>query len=156
MKSYYLAYGSNLNKEQMAHRCPGAVALGVAEIPDFEPVFRRGYLTIEPKEGSSVIVGIWEISKANEKALDHYEGFPKFYYKEWFQTEIPGIGKRMSMAYIMTGGHPIQEPSSYYLNTVWRGYQDFGLDFQDFQPILKARMYAIDHAPWKTEVRKDG
>ena len=30
----YLAYGSNLNKEQMAYRCPDAVPVGISRIPN--------------------------------------------------------------------------------------------------------------------------
>ena len=89
---YYLAYGSNLNMEQMARRCPGAEPIGAALLPNSELVFRRGFLTIEPKQGSSVPVGIWRISDENEKALDRYEGFPKFYRKEYFDLPflMPG------------------------------------------------------------------
>lgn len=118
---YYLAYGSNLNKEQMAHRCPGAVPVGAAVISDYELVFRRGYLTIEPKEGSEVPVGIWKITAEDEKALDRYEGFPRFYIKKDFD---------IGMAYIMAYGYPIQKPSDHYLLTVAKGYADFGFDQQ--------------------------
>jgi hypothetical protein len=125
---YYLAYGSNLNKEQMAHRCPGAVPVGAAMIEGYQLVFRRGVLTIEPKEGSSVPVGIWKISAADEKSLDRYEGYPKFYIKKKFD---------IGMAYIMVDGHPIQKPSDAYLLTVTKGYADFGFD----QQILKEAYY---------------
>lgn len=123
---YYLAYGSNLNMEQMSRRCPGALPVGAAVIKDYELVFRRGYLTIEPKKGSSVPVGIWKISAENEKALDRYEGFPKFYIKKEFD---------IGMAYIMVDGHPIQAPSDGYFTTVYHGYKEFGLDPD---PLIRA------------------
>ena len=50
----YFAYGSNLNFEQMAYRCPEATAVGIAKLDGYELAFRRGYLTILPKEGTSV------------------------------------------------------------------------------------------------------
>lgn len=50
----YFAYGSNLNFEQMAYRCPEATAVGTAKLDGYELAFRRGYLTILPKEGASV------------------------------------------------------------------------------------------------------
>ena len=34
-KRYYIAYGSNLNIDQMSYRCPGAKVVGTSEIPDF-------------------------------------------------------------------------------------------------------------------------
>lgn len=132
MSKYYLAYGSNLNKEQMAHRCPGAEPIGAALIHDYELVFRRGYLTIEPKEGSSVPVGIWRISDDNEKALDRYEGFPKFYRKEYFSIPFwMPEGKNENercLAYVMNDGFPPEVPSDSYFYTVLIGYRDFGLD----------------------------
>ena len=50
----YFAYGSNLNFDQMAYRCPEATVVGTAKLDDYELAFRRGYLTILPKEGASV------------------------------------------------------------------------------------------------------
>ena len=47
---YYLAYGSNLSVRQMLHRCPDAVYVGTAEIPDYQLLFKGSktgnYLTI--------------------------------------------------------------------------------------------------------------
>ena len=40
----YLAYGSNLNKQQMRLRCPDAVPVTTAAVQDYQLVFRRGVL----------------------------------------------------------------------------------------------------------------
>ena len=128
MSKYYLAYGSNLNKEQMAYRCPGAEPVGTAMIHNCRLEFRRGFLTIEPAEGSSVPVGVWRISKANEASLDRYEGYPTFYYKKQVRVMIDGGGPVTGTVYIMQDGHPIQKPSESYLLTCAVGYADFGLD----------------------------
>ena len=73
-KRYYIAYGSNLNVQQMRMRCPNASILGTAVLKDWELLFKGSgtgfYLTIERCENSSVPVAIWEI---DEKALDRYE-----------------------------------------------------------------------------------
>ena len=124
---YYLAYGSNLNCEQMHRRCPDAFPAGTAEIKDYKLVFRRGFLTIEPSKGDKVPVGIWAISDRDEKNLDRYEGFPTFYYKKDFPVSFAGGPVHNCMAYIMTDGHPLQVPSDPYFYTVLRGYRDFGL-----------------------------
>ena len=39
-KQLYIAYGSNINLEQMAYRCPHSKVLGISEINDFELEFR--------------------------------------------------------------------------------------------------------------------
>ena len=54
---YYLAYGSNLNKEQMQMRCPGAVPIGTMLLKGFELQF-KGPLTIKKKNGGRVPIGI--------------------------------------------------------------------------------------------------
>ena len=67
-KRYYLAYGSNLNVRQMMIRCPSARMIGTATIEDYRLMFKGSktgsYLTIEPEEGCSVPVGVWEVSEA--------------------------------------------------------------------------------------------
>ncbi len=78
----YFAYGSNLNFEQMAYRCPEATAVGTAKLEGYELAFRRGYLTILPKEDASVEGLIWSVTDHDESQLDCYEGYPTFYDKE--------------------------------------------------------------------------
>ncbi len=88
----YIAYGSNLNLTQMAKRCPTAKVLGASEIKDYALVFRGGrhgaVATIEPCEGASVPVLLWEITSKDEAALDVYEGFPRFYGKETMELTL--------------------------------------------------------------------
>lgn len=130
---YYLAYGSNLNKEQMARRCPDAKPVCAYIMMDWQPVFRRGYLTIEPLAGAKVPCGVWEISDEDERNLDRYEGFPRFYRKERFHVMVPDpeelTGKLVTaLAYVMNDGFPLEVPSDFYFYTVLAGYRDFGLD----------------------------
>ena len=73
MKRYYLAYGSNLNINQMRFRCPTARLIGTSVIKDYGLLFRGSktgsYLTIELKQGASVPVAVWTIEKEDEDAL---------------------------------------------------------------------------------------
>lgn len=48
-KRLYLVYGSNINLEQMAKRCPNSKVIGTAMVPDYELEF-RGVATIVPKK----------------------------------------------------------------------------------------------------------
>ena len=75
-RKYYIAYGSNLNVNQMLYRCPDAVKIGASVIEGYKLVFRRGVLTIEPADGMRVPVGVWAVSAPDEESLDIYEGFP--------------------------------------------------------------------------------
>lgn len=136
-KRYYLAYGSNLNVRQMMIRCPSARMIGTATIEDYRLMFKGSktgsYLTIEPEEGCSVPVGVWEVSEADELALDRYEGFPTFYYKKELELPITGIrtGKvrrRKAFVYIMHEDRLLGVPSNMYMRICMEGYIDFGFD----------------------------
>ena len=124
-KRYYIAYGSNLNIRQMRMRCPSARINGTSEIPDYELLFKGtgSYLTIEPKDGSTVPVAAWEVTAEDEAALDRYEGYPSFYYKTEMTLPIKGIrsGKvrnRKCFVYIMHEDRP----------TCLEGYDSFEFD----------------------------
>nr|DAZ21830.1 MAG TPA: hypothetical protein [Caudoviricetes sp.] len=136
-KRYYIAYGSNLNVEQMAFRCPGAEAVGTAVLENHTLFFRGSqtgsYLTIEPKIGGKVPVAIWAVTAADEAALDRYEGYPNFYYKADFTLDVTPLGGGEShslecFAYIMNEGRPIGLPTDFYLQTCLEGYERFGFD----------------------------
>ena len=137
MKRYYLAYGSNLNIAQMQFRCPDATVVGTAVIPDYELLFKGSltgaYLTIEPKQGSQVPVGVWEVSLTDEFRLDRYEGFPSFYYKKEIRISVADnrTGKtrqRDAFVYIMHEDRKLGVPTDMYVRTCIEGYRDFGFD----------------------------
>ena len=136
-KRYYIAYGSNLNIRQMKRRCPGATILGTANLKGWELLFKGSgtgsYLTIEECEGGTVPVVIWDVTPADEAALDRYEGFPSFYYKKEIRLQYKGIrtGKRRTVtafAYIMHEDRPVGVPSQYYMTTCMEGYETFRFD----------------------------
>jgi gamma-glutamylcyclotransferase (GGCT)/AIG2-like uncharacterized protein YtfP len=130
-KKLYLAYGSNLNLEQMAHRCPTAKVVGKAEINNMQLLFRGPYesavATIEPRKGSAVPVLIWEITPEDEEALDRYEGFPLLYRKETVNVKQGGKAIK-AMVYIMNEGRPLGKPGCYYYSIIYEGYISAGFD----------------------------
>ncbi len=136
MKKVYLAYGSNLNLEQMGYRCPDAAVIGTTVLPDYRLVFRggrhSGVATIEAHEGASVPVLLWQITERCEKALDRYEGFPHLYRKKNLMVDLDG-DEMVAMAYIMNEGPPPAMPDAYYYATILHGYRDCGFD----EDILK-------------------
>ena len=136
MMRYYLAYGSNLNKQQMAWRCPDAVPVGTAWIDDYELLFKGSmsgaYLTIEQKKGSKVPVAVWAVNETDENALDAYEGFPSFYYKKNMTLDVKfynGLTERTEcFVYIMHENRQVAIPSRMYMTTCIQGYHDFDFD----------------------------
>ena len=135
MSKLYMAYGSNLNKDQMRYRCPTARAVGSAMIYGHERVFRGVADIMKSKDPNMYIpVGIWEIEPADEYALDAYEGYRPDEPSEGLYDKIKVAG---IMTYQMTR-RDIAKPSKQYFNTILQGYHDFGLDTN----------YLLDAAGW--------
>lgn len=141
MTMLYLAYGSNLNKRQMARRCPGAVPIGTVVVPDMRLVF-RGVADIEEAEGHNLHCGVWRITKACERALDIYEGVGSGLYVREFKvlclTQPDGSEAiEDALIYRMQASY-YAAPGIEYLASIREGYHDFGL------PTL-ALATALDH-----------
>lgn len=129
-KRLYIAYGSNLNKEQMTYRCPTAEPMGVATLKDHKLVFQGrpygAHANVIPAKGEEVPVAIWEITAKDEANLDIYEGVRGGYYtKEYMEIEVNGE-MREALIYIMTP-NPYGIPTDEYLQTIAEGYIDFDL-----------------------------
>ena len=128
-KTLYFAYGSNINLDQMAYRCPAAQVVGPVELDGYELLFRRGgFATIAPKEGETVVGLLWSITPECERSLDRYEGYPRFYDKQMV-TVWDSEGRSLPvMAYVM--GERFREPmlpTPAYYNGIQEGYRQNGL-----------------------------
>ncbi len=137
-KQLYIAYGSNINLEQMAYRCPNSKVVGTSEIKGYELEF-RGVATIVPKENASVPVLIWELDERDLPVLNRYEGWPRLYRQEKMQFEMDGKTYK-GMAYLMNRG-TISPPSPQYYNTILQGYQENGLDESYLETTLENSIY---------------
>ncbi|MGC7323152.1 gamma-glutamylcyclotransferase family protein, partial [Mycobacteroides abscessus subsp. massiliense] len=83
--------------------------------------------TVEKKSGGSVPILVWEITPADEAALDRYEGWPHLYRKETIRVQLNG--KPVSaMIYIMNEGRTFGSPSPYYFSVIVHGYHSSGFD----------------------------
>ena len=77
----YFAYGSNMNLNQMAFRCPDAEVVESVRLEGYRLAFRtngggKGATPIWQKEERYVDGVLWLISELTEKNLDHNEVFP--------------------------------------------------------------------------------
>jgi len=135
-KRLNVAYGSNLNQSQMAMRCSTVKLYGNGMLKGYRLLFKgqmeNAYCTIEKKRGGKVPVVVWEIEQEDEKALDFYEGYPRFYEKQDVKVTLEDGTTIMAMVYIMTDKildriH-LNLPSRSYLDTVREGYKAAGFD----------------------------
>ena len=131
-KRLYVAYGSNLNTYQMKFRCPTARLVGTGIIKDHELQFKgrkdSAFATIAPSEGGTVPVAVWELQPRDEKALDRYEGFPNYYFKQDIPVEMKNGETVNGMVYIMNLRQDFGIPSTGYVQTVSEGYHNCRLD----------------------------
>ena len=136
-KRYYIAYGSNLNIPQMRMRCPSAKVIGTSVLENYQLLFKGSktgsYLTIEERKGSEVPVVIWSVTDEDDKALDMYEGYPRFYYKKDIEVTVKGIktgriSKKKAFVYVMHEERKLGVPRQNYMETCLYGYKSFGFD----------------------------
>ena len=132
-KGLYFAYGSNMDKIQMAERCRTAKVVGTVQLEGYNLAFRDngggyGVATILP--GPGCVEGVlWSLGKADERNLDHYEGYPRLYGKEAVKVTTQDGEIHEVMAYTM---NPPQcqipaFPSKAYLEGILRGCRQNGI-----------------------------
>lgn len=123
----YIAYGSNMVEEQMAYRCPNARLIGMGQLPNHRLEFYL-HATVERSRahGASVPVVVWEIDEEDEKNLDHYEGFPKYYTKHKRKVVMDDGSQIEGMVYIMNMIRPLIPHASYY-NGIRDAYLKLGI-----------------------------
>jgi gamma-glutamylcyclotransferase (GGCT)/AIG2-like uncharacterized protein YtfP len=139
----YIAYGSNLNLEQMAHRCPTAIVVGTAIMQNWRLIF-SGVATIERHKNSKVPVLVWNIQPKDEEALDNYEGYPRLYRKETLRITLNGKKVR-AFVYIMNDNREYPPNSSYY-NIILEGYKSAGFDVNILcEAVKNAKIRSQNH-----------
>lgn len=123
----YIAYGSNMNIDQMARRCPNAKLVGTGRLLGTYLSFYV-HATVEraKAEDAYVPVAVWEIIQADEARLDRYEGFPNYYIKEEWPVQLDDGTATTGMIYLMNlrrGNVPTEE----YYHGIWDAYEELGL-----------------------------
>lgn len=123
---YYIAYGSNLNLEQMAFRCPNSKIVGTGKLRDWQLVFNYHADIIEAEEeGSIVPILVWDVPTEDWASLDRYEGFPRYYVKKTLITCLDNGTWVQGVAYVMARNRKgFDLPSWDYFNTILTGYRE--------------------------------
>ena len=155
----YAAYGSNMNIEQMAMRCPKAKVIGTGILKDYKLTFRGlgscGVANIEPYKGGKVPIVLWNITPLCEEALDRYEGYPSLYTKQDVVVILKDKTVVKAMAYVMTKRYESlpSEPSKRYLDTIISGYKANRIPIK---PLTEAVMTTLEEVLEKENERCKG
>ena len=131
---FYFAYASNMNRKQMAERCPEAKSKVVATLPNFKLIFtgysrlRKGAVaTIRGSQGDKVIGAVYEISEAGLRKLDKHENYPVD-YKHVDVRVFSGSGEIYdAVTFIKAKLEEEGQPSPEYRTIIQQGYRDWGI-----------------------------
>ena len=100
----YFAYGSNMNAEAMARRCPRSKAVGLARLARHRlAVMREGWLTVVRDSRASAHGILWDLALSDVRALDRYEG-PL--YAKIVQPVIAQSGPKRALVYVGANAGP--------------------------------------------------
>lgn len=126
--SLYFAYGSNMRRDQMARRCPGAQLAGHALVRRYRFAINiRGYATILPHPTARVHGVLWHLMPRHEQALDRYESVDRNHYrKAWIAVELPDATRVQALVYIATDPTP-GPPRPRYLTGILKAARAHGL-----------------------------
>ena len=145
-ETLYFAYGSNIDLEQMARRCPAAQGVGPVTLENYELAFRgSGFATIVPKKGSVVHGLLWSTTPLCEQALGRYEGYPRHYTKEPVTVRRANGREASVMVYVMAEEwrrHPAL-PSETYYGIIRRGFEENGLPVSSLEDARDRTIRAL-------------
>lgn len=136
---HYFSYGSNLDPQQMALRCPGATVVGLGELRDHRLTFPLtshdwggGVASVGVAHGESVWGVVYELTDEHLAALDRYEQFVgpgdqhNLYDRETTSVQLAraddgSFPRRLrAWIYLARSANP-SRPSRRYLDTVLAG-----------------------------------
>lgn len=147
INKYYIAYGSNMDLNQMSYRVKDSIYLGTGYLENYRLEFKSRYATIEEADKCKVPVVIFGISEEDEKLLDRYEGYPELYYKKEVEVNQDNLSERIRcMVYIIEKGYDkYQLPEvSYYIN-MEKSYKVFKFDISILEEALIESYKKIDN-----------
>ena len=141
-----ISYGSNMNVQQMQHRCPGAEIVGKATLEGWRLTFQgsqhNAHANILREDGATTPVLIWAISQDHEDTLDIYEGVAGGYYrKHYMPVTVNGKTHRRALVYLMNT-RPYNAPQARYLNGIATAYKAACIDTE---PLYEALRYAAEN-----------
>lgn len=129
---YYFAYASNLNRKQMAERCPDSKPIVAATLHHYKLVFtgwsrewRGSIASIRPIRGEKVRGAIYQVTEECLKRLDRYQDSD--YRRLNVIVNNEDNEPMEAVTYINQKVTPQSKPSPQYLAVIQQGYKDWRL-----------------------------
>ena len=129
---YYFAYASNLNRKQMAERCPDSKPIVAATLHHYKLVFtgwsrewRGSVASIRPIRSEKVRGAIYQVTEECLRRLDNAEGSD--YRRLNVIVNNEDNEPMEAVTYINQKVTPESKPSPQYLAVIQQGYKDWRL-----------------------------
>jgi hypothetical protein len=120
----YAAYGSNLDPAQMLQRCPHSPAAGTGWLEGWRLTFGAEDLgwegslaTVVESPGDRVFVGLYDMTDADARSLDAWEGADTGLYRKTRLRVVTLEGDRLAWGYVLDG-YEGGLPSARYLGVL--------------------------------------
>lgn len=79
---------------------------------------------------------LWELTAADERRLDRYEGYPKAYIKQDVEVETADGKKITGMVYTRPESCSLNPPCDHYYAVLYEAYEKFGFDLKALEEAL--------------------
>ena len=135
----YVAYGSNMNLDQMAFRCPNSYVVGNGTLNGWKLIFNiHADVICTDNENDFVPVVVWDIADSDWKRLDMYEGFPSYYVKQIVDVILDNGKNEKAIVYVMAENRKgICLPHKDYFDGIEKGYIENGIDVKCLYEALE-------------------
>jgi hypothetical protein len=123
----YFAYGSNMDRDAMAARCPQAQAIGPGALPGWRFfIGSEGWGSVDPSPGGMVHGVLWRLTPRDRAALHTYELLHKGLYDVRTLPVLLGARRVPAMTYVLRRRIP-GEPKPGYIELIVRAARDWNL-----------------------------
>ncbi len=123
----YFAYGANMSGGAMRHRCPGAVAVGVAVLNGHRFfIGRAGWGSVAPSRGDTVHGVLWRVTLRDLAALHAYELLHKGVY-DLRRLPVLHAGRRVPALTYLLRRRVAGRPRPGYVESIVAAAREWGL-----------------------------
>ena len=141
-KTFYLAYGSNMNAEQMKVRCPAAQFVKIVTLQNFKFLINdKGVATLIPAENEVVEGVLWNLTQNCEASLDVFEGIED---GEYTKEKITLHEEAEALIYFATSSSQ-GKPYAGYAERILKGAETFQLS-REYQQFLLSYLNSLNEA----------
>jgi hypothetical protein len=147
--SLHFAYGSNMSRPLMQHRCPTGHAIGTAAIRGWRFIIMRdGFASIVPEPGGIVYGVLWRLGPRDLAAINAYESLDSGLY---VQRTLPvrHRGRMMSALVFVSGRRGEGRPRAGYMAVVEGAARDWDLPAQYIESLRRWAPSELGGARWK-------